>query len=93
MAKKRPSIGNVLQGRAEPAGVVAPEAPVAPEVGPVGERTTVAQRGKRANAEYAQLSAPIPRSLRARFKAKVALEETNISAKLEELIRQYVDDE
>lgn len=52
---------------------------------------TSTQYGKRRDDRYTQISGLIPADLKRRFKAKVALDDVEISAKLEELIAGYVD--
>lgn len=57
------------------------------------DKAMYVQHGKRGDPTYAQVAGMIPLELRRRFKAKVALEGKDMSAVLEELIRDYVEKE
>ncbi|MCA9840281.1 MAG: hypothetical protein KC422_25445, partial [Trueperaceae bacterium] len=49
------------------------------------------QWGKRASSKYSRINGLIPSDLKKQFKAKVALDGSDISKKIEELIRDYVN--
>jgi hypothetical protein len=57
------------------------------------DKPTYAQHGKRGDPSYAQVAGMIPLELRRKFKSKVALQGKDMSAVLEELIRNYVEKE
>jgi len=89
VARKRPSLSSVAQREAptQEAPKTAPPAPAKEE--PAKQQTTTVY-GKRADPTYTQLSATVPKNLKVRFKAAVALDGKDINTVVEELLEAYL---
>jgi len=87
VADKRPSLANVANRTAP-----VPAASETPKRVPAGghrERSAPVY-GKRANPSYTQMSATIPKELKARFKAAVTMADRDINSVIEELLEAYL---
>lgn len=90
MPKKRPSLSAVHQREVQEAAQreAQPATPAQQDESQPQRQAPV--YGKRADPAYTQLSATIPKDLKARFKAAVVMDGRDINTVVEELLEAYL---